>query len=200
MKRTILFAVAILAIAVLNGCVVHSIEPFFTPDNKIEMPEAIIGEWQPMTLEGDDVSGKDLNSWKFSSGSILCYDETNLSGEIDIAFFKVNNELFCDTLAGSPDSTVMNQYWIYHLYPFHILFKVIPEDDTLTFIPLNRAWMEEKIKSGEINVSFVESKSDNYRLFIASSERWEGFIKKYANDPVAFSKEHKFFFKRKKAE
>ena len=198
MRKIPIFVFILPIIIALNGCVVHSLEPFFTAENKIEMPASIVGEWLPVTLEGDDVSGKGLTSWKFGNDSVLCYDKKNLSGNIDVIFFKVNNGLFCDTQAGSPDNTVINQYWIFHLYSFHTLCKVVQKDDTLTFIPLNLTWIDEKVRSGTVEVPFIEWKNEETILFTASPEQWEGFIKEHGSDPELFSREHMFVLKRKK--
>ncbi|MCK4694189.1 MAG: hypothetical protein KAT74_00430 [Candidatus Cloacimonetes bacterium] len=195
MKKYFLFLLALLFI--LSGCVVFSLEPFFTKSNKIMTPENIIGEWIPVTLEGNDVSGQDINLWKFRNDKVISYDKKNIAGEINITFFKVNDQLFCDTQAESPDNEKLNQYWLYHLYPFHSLCKVSYQNDTLTFLPLNYEWIKGNVKEGKIKVPFVEWKSEDTILFTATSEQWESFIKEYSDDQEAFSEEFTFVFRKK---
>lgn len=193
--RTFIFILPV--ILFLNGCVVYSLEPFFYADNKIKTPEFIIGEWSPVKLEGEDVSEKNLTPWKFGSDAVICYDKKNNAGEIDFTFFKVNDQLFCDTQAGSSDDKAINQYWLFHLYPFHTLCKVNLKDDTLTFIPFNYRWIEERVAAGAMKMEFVEGKSENIILFTATSYQWENFIKEHIANQEAFSKEHAFVFKKK---
>ena len=195
MKKYFLFLLTLLFI--LSGCVVFSLEPFFTKSNKIMTPEYIISEWIPVMLEGNDVSGQDINLWKFENNKVLSFDTKNIAGEISITFFKVNDQLFCDTQAESPDNEKLNQYWLYHLYPFHCLCKVSYQNDTLTFLPLNYEWIKGNVKEGKIKVPFVEWKSEDTILFTATSEQWESFIKEYGDDQEAFSEEFAFVFRKK---
>ena len=195
MKKYFLFLLALLFI--LSGCVVFSLEPFFTKSNKTKTPEYIIGEWVPVMLEGNDVSGQDINLWKVENDKVISFDTKNITGEISITFFKVNNQLFCDTQAGSPDNEKLNQYWLYHLCPFHSLCKVIYQNDTLTFLPLNYEWIKEKVKEGKIKVPFVDWKGEDTILFTATSEQWESFIKEYEDNQEAFSDEFAFVFRKK---
>ena len=196
----------LLSCFLLSGCFIQSLNKCYTDDLKIELPQ-ISGEWISLIQQGNDVSDKNILPWKFpkyernsdSGDTIETYDSNNEYSELDVAYFKIGDNIFMDFTAGNPsrqNASMGNAFWWYGVTRTHSVCKIIFANDNLIIMPLNYKWFEDKIKKKTMNLSFIQADKDSYRIFTATAEQWVSFLKTYGSDKDLFSEEYKFVFKK----
>ena len=180
----------------LAGCYVQSLYPFYTKKAVINFPE-ILGDWKVIKHGEKYIPYSEQIPWKFSKDSLEIVDEKGIRSRIKATYFKVGDALFLDSTAADPDEQGnVGGYWVAHVYPVHMLCKVVIEGDTLTLMPLNYDWLEKnKDKLGK-EISFVEI--DEPVLFTATSEQWLSFLQKHKDTKDVFDQENAYILKRSK--
>ena len=178
----------------LNGCVVLSFGPFYLEGSKMEMPPTLLGKWQPILLEGDDVASLGIHAWNFSKDEVTAYDRQNVRAEIEVTFFMLDGHLVCDSIAGTADEKETNAIWLYHLLPMHTISKVMHKGDTLTFVPLDYEWLEKALSEKKVELSSMLW--EDMILFTATPEEWQPVLKACLANDSAFNEKNAFTFKR----
>lgn len=176
----ILFAAAAAAL-MLAGCIVQSLNPYYTKESISEIP-GIEGEWN---LLGDNGKPQPVKPWLFGKEKILAYDERGTQGMLKAVYFRAGESFFLDTTAEEP-SKETNEWWVMHVFPVHLVTRVEIHEDKLTLTPIDYSWLEKAMKSGDVNLPHIMQKEENSLIFTASAEEWMGFLKKYANDKDVF--------------
>lgn len=172
----------LLGALLLSGCV-QSLNPFFTDDAKVAMPE-LNGKW---TLLDDDGHPKRQKDWMFEDGKIMTYSEKGGSGILDATWFKVDGQLYVDTTAHTPESDKLSDWWVFHVMPLHILCKVERGESRLTFKPLALEWMKQALTNGTVSLPVVREKDNDIALFNAQPEQWMQFLKQQGTNEDAFA-------------
>jgi hypothetical protein len=185
----------VLAVFILAGCVVHSINPFYTRDLISDMP-ALYGQW--MLTKSAFREGTE-KPWIFSREAIIIPGEKGASAMLSARFFKVNDMVFLDTIAAEPQED-MSLWWTLHISPMHTVSRVMSRDNELRVIPLNSLWMEQAVKDKTVVLPSVWHEEQKVHLFTASGAEWVEFLKKYGNDPDAFPEKDAFVFERHKVQ
>ena len=126
MKRNIFLMGA--AAAILTGCVVTSVCPYYTEKDLVTEP-AIPGYW---------TNRKNPNeTWKFEQTTDLAYRltlaEPSKTTVMETHAFKLQGQLFLDIFSLEQD---------YHVIPAHYLLKVDQTSPTLRFSELDDAWLK----------------------------------------------------------
>jgi len=197
MKKIISFLSITIILLLAAGCLVQSLSPYYTDENKIPMPESLKGYWELVKEQGE--KRDNITPWIIKDGIMTVYDENNVSGRLKIVFFKVGENLYSDTIAETPEENKVNQIWLQHTMPMHILCKVINSGDDLQFIPISYKWIDEAIKEKKLALSYVEHPSeDNWPLFTAPAKDWEKFLTRHGNDQEVFSPKLAYVLKRLK--
>lgn len=181
----------LLMVSALAGCVVHSINPFYTRDLITDIP-ALYGQW--MLRESVFKEGTD-KPWIFSKDSIIIPGIKGASATLSARFFKVNDMVFLDTIAADPQEDV-SLWWTLHISPMHTVSKVVVSDNMFRVIPLDASWMEESVKNKTVTLPSVWHEEQKMHLFTASGAEWVEFLKKYGSDPNAFPEKDAFVFER----
>ena len=184
----------VLAVCLLAGCVVHSVNPFYTRDLIAEMP-GLYGQW--MLTKSTFREGTE-KPWTFSNGAIMIPGDKGTVTTIVARFFRINDVLFLDTTADEPQED-MSLWWTLHISPMHTVSKVLVDEKTLRIIPLNASWMEKAVRDKTIALPSVWHEEGKAHLFTASSAEWVEFLKKFGSDPQAFPEADAFVFERHKA-
>lgn len=185
-----------LVLIFLAGCIVQSFHPFYTDKSKVTLP-SLDGEWDAITAFGEKIDATNNPSWKISGTEVIAYDPDAQPAKIDVTFFKVGGQLFCDSMAGSIGDSKVAWYWAWHVYPVHTVTKVETNADEIIFKPLDLEWLTNRLASGKISLSNLPPTEDvHWPLFIAKSADWEKFLKKYANNGDAFPTNHVYVLKR----
>lgn len=190
-KKTPVSVWLVLAVFMLAGCVVHSVNPFYTRDLITEMP-GLYGQW--MLTKSTFREGTE-KPWTFSKDAIMIPGDKGTVTTIVARFFRVSDMLFLDTTAAEPQED-MSIWWTLHISPMHTVSKVLGDEKTLRIIPLNASWMEKAVKDKTIALPSVWHEEGKAHLFTASSAEWVEFLKKYGSDPQAFPEKDAFVFVR----
>jgi hypothetical protein len=172
---------SLLGALLLSGCV-QSLNPFFTEDAKVALPE-LNGKW---TMLDDAGHPKHQKDWVFEDSRIMTYSEKGGSGILDATWFKVDGQLYVDTTAHSLDSDMISDWWVFHVMPLHILCKVERADKRLTFKPLSLDWMKQAVTNGTVSLPVIKEKEDDIVLLNAEPEQWMQFLKQHGTNEGAF--------------
>ena len=201
MSKFKVLAVMFASIAVLVGCVVQSVHPFYTKEAIVAIPKEMKGEWQQLKESGEP--GKDISPWSFTDNTILTVEEKNVKSTLEAVYFKVGESLFVDCTAGEPDKELqkhMNGYWLFSIARIHHVSKVELSGDKLSLTPLNYEWVEKNLKAKNLSLPHVLRKEkdneEGFPLFTATPKEWMGFLEKYASDKEAFNPKNAFKFQR----
>ena len=196
MRKKVFILAVFFIILGTSGCFVKSLNPFYTDEYKVDLPQ-IMGEWKLLSTFGNDVSEKEINFWRFSDDKIETYDEHNTVSEIEATYFKVNGNDFVDWMPGEVSESHVNLYWALLVFPAHTVFRVKMSDDTLLLIPLDPEWLKSLVQEKKLSLPFVESDEDDENtLYTVKPEEWIEFLKDYGNNEDAFGKGTAFILKR----
>jgi hypothetical protein len=193
--RILLFALIINTFT-LSGCLVQSIDPYYTDGSITDIP-ALKGQWTLVEEQGKKL--QPVKAWVFEGDKIITYAERVSEGVLRAKCFKVGDSLFMDTYPDDPDEKA-NKWWVMHVFPIHVLTKIELQDDHLTLTPINESWMQDALKNGTLALPHIRQKGENSVLFTASPEQWMEFLKKYAANKSVFDEKNSLRFLRQKAE
>ena len=117
--KTLSFALLIVAAALLTGCVITSVCPFYTEKDLVFEP-ALVGNWIKQGKDADD------EVWKFEKSQDLAYRFTLIESRkatvMEVHAFKLQGQLFLDVFSMEQD---------YQVIPPHYLLKVAQLTPTL---------------------------------------------------------------------
>ena len=175
----------------LSGCV-PSLNPFFTDDAKVAMPQ-FNGRW---TMLDDAGRQKPQRDWVFEDDKIMTYTEKGGSGVLIATWFKVGDQLYVDTTAGSLEQEIVSDWWVFHVMPVHILCKVEHGGGRLTFKPLDLDWMKQAMSNSVVSLPVVKGREGDMILFNAEPEQWMEFLKRQGTNDDAFAGGDNYTFVR----
>lgn len=174
------FASIVLMCIALGGCVLGSVNPFYTPDLVVDMPE-LHGNWtyevNPEPGEGALVS--------ISEGKITISDKGAPPADARLTFFKVDGTLFADFY---PDEGQLKFTLVGEGVPVHLISLVNYQEGRLLFNPLDYEWLLKQAESGSVNIPFKKSSEDEGAdvILTASPEQWIEFLKTHRSNTRAF--------------
>ncbi len=191
--RNLLRIVPLLLLGIAAGCTIYSLNPFCTKGKIVEL-KTVSGYWKLNVSAGEDVSKNDITPWKITDNTLITYDKNSKRSDFNIAFFKLNDQLFADITATLSQN---NEYWNVTVLPMHVLVKVEIAGDALTFIPLNMEWFNktdnEKVKALK---SVAYDGNDKTRIYTNSPEEWEHFLESNMDTPELFNQKQKFVLQK----
>lgn len=174
----------------LSGCVVGSIEPFYTSDLVVEKQD-LFGRW-----DFDDSANPVPNSQIIiSSGKVTIFDDDGNPLDAKLTFFRVEDSLFADIYAdeGKLKEDLVGE----SPPPVHLVALVKVEEDKVKFNDLNYDWLSKEVVLGRINIRYTRASPTTDILFTPTSQEWVEFLKKYRNSSKAFPSETESFMIRK---
>ena len=181
-----LLIAALSALALVSGCYVQSLHPFYTDETKIPIPENILGHWNLVRENDRDMTENYPEAWKFSEEEIICYD-VGVMANLKSVFFEVDGVLFLDVQAGSSSG---NGWLNVHLLSVHQAYKVETNENEMAIIPLDYKWLREQTQTGALRVAhFIPEPDDKYSsvLLTDKPERLAELMKICATNSAAFS-------------
>lgn len=151
----------------LAGCYVQSLHPFYTKEKVIDFPK-IVGDWKVIKHGERYIPYSEQEPWRFKKNSVEIVDDKGIQSLIRTTYFKVGDTVFMDSTPTDPEEqSGVGKYWVAHVYPVHLLCKVIIKGDSLTLIPLNYDWFEKNAKEFKKEIPFI--KADGSMIFTATS-------------------------------
>ncbi len=185
--------VPILGAILAAGCIVQSLNPFYTEGAEVELP-AILGRWSPAE-DGKAEEGR--KPWRFEARQVVTYDDDGLGATLDVTYFKVGEHTFVDS---SPDEAHDDQdtseWWNVHLLATHSLCRVTLRGDRLQLRPLDYEWLRDAVREKKAALPHVEMRGRERIVFTATPEEWEIFLRKFGGHDGAFPEEHALAFVR----
>jgi len=189
--------VLVMAMFCFCGCIVQSLHPYYTAEAVIEAPVKK-GAWTMIKKSGKPAMPK---PWVFENDKITIYDDHGACGIVNVVYFKVEETIFIDAIAGEPCKGICT-WWAMHLTPVHTICRVEIQNDSLTLSPINYEWIEKKLKERPLSLPHLERKDEDFLVFTASAQEWMVFLKKHRNDSKLFSETHalKFIMQNKRSQ
>src|ERR1700690_2675549 len=123
-----------LAVTVLfiPGCIVQSLNPYYKKESVAIVP-GISGEWRLLDEKGSPGPGR---PWVFTEDKVLAYEKNVAEGKLKATYFRIGESIFLDTVADEPGEGT-NKWWTMHVFPVHVVAKVVINDNRLTLIPID---------------------------------------------------------------
>ncbi len=201
MKKALsVVALFLVSVALQVGCVVQSGGPYHAPEEKLDTPEALRGQWQlvdgPLMDDKDREALTQVPPWEFGESEVTSYDKHGTASKLDVTFFRIGKQLYCDSQPSPVEENgPPNEYWTYHVMPTHLLSKVEQQGDRLVLVTLDASWLEDQVKQGIISLPNL-SLGEGLLLYTATPEQWHDFLTQYGDDPVAFPPSEALVFRR----
>jgi len=171
----ITFAALLGIVAILAGCGLPSVYPFYTEKDVIFDP-ALVGVWGNATSNATERT-------TFEKSGDHEYKVTDINGQNTNTYtahlFRLDNQLFLDCVSETPDQFI----------PAHMLLKVDQIKPTLRFATLNEDWID-KLFEQEPNAlrHWLNKDGGNSGIVLtADTAELQQFLRKYLNTKEAFS-------------
>ena len=194
-----------------TGCaVVTSTVPYYTEQNKVEVPAELCGSWVAESPEKFD--RKAIRLELLPDGTATVHElakeekgkaeETAFTSKFQVWFFRVDGVLYADCLLKDiPGVQKLGKAAIVSLFPGHVLLKVVPAEDTLRlFYP---EALPTALKAGKLPPEFAVSRGEEtpgketgYFVCTAPGSVWEKVLKDRSIELFSSKPEDEFLFKR----
>lgn len=189
MKRIEGLCFVTITLLCFSGCIVQSLNPFYTPEAVIETPMKN-GGWEMVDENGKPEMAK---PWLFENNKITVYDEKGLSSAVKVVYFRVEDTIFIDATADEPTHKIC-AWWAMNLAPVHTICRVETKDGNLILKPIDFEWIDKALKAKTFHLSYLEKMGWDSFLITASSKDLMNFLKKNRQDNKLFSETHAMKF------
>mgnify|MGYP000988678465 CR=1 FL=1 len=194
-----------------TGCaVVTSTVPYYTEQNKVEVPAELCGSW--IAESPEKLDRKTVRLELLPDGTATVHEfakeepgkagETVFNSKFQVWFFRVDGVLYADGLLQDiPGAQKLGTAAVVSLVPGHVLLKIVPGEDSFRlFYPEE---LPKVLKAGtlppEFTVSRVEEtpgKETGYFVCTAPGSVWEKVLKERSADLFSSKPEDEILFKR----
>lgn len=191
--KKILLLLFISFVACASGCIMQSLNVFYTEEYKIS-PKDISGKWEIIN-PGNKVK---QSPWTFSEKTIDTYDDENRYGQLEVVYFKIGKNTYIDFIAGDKNfqkNFSVNEYVAMGFTAVHSIVKYEVINNTLKLYPIDTDWLFKKLDNKDIKLPFIETSSEAI-VFTATPEEWVNFLKEHENNEKLFPDKNLFTFKR----
>jgi len=191
MKRN-LFMVAGLALVLVTGCIVTSVNPLYTEKDLVFDP-ALVGAW------GED---NDKDTWAFEKAAekkykLLHTDEKGRTGTFEAHLLKLGKYQFLDLRLvdpGEKEEWQINELAAVAIImrPGHLFLKVSQIQPTLQLSALHEDWLKKLLEKdpNAIQHERIQFGTNDYRnILTADTKDLQKFVLKYADSEEAFGDE-----------
>ena len=195
---------ALAGLFVLPGCWVYSVEPLYEenlghPDPDLTFDQTLVGSWLNMDTDNDCL-------WTLVVAAeqqvyeLTMVPASNCKGEEKTTRYeghllKLDKHLLLDVAPNSADVCDL-------CLRRHTFFLISQENHTLALIPVNDDWLNAAIAQKKVTLAhLVDDRGmrevTNDVTLTASSRDLKAFVRRYANDKVAFKPDSALVFKKK---
>jgi len=197
-----------------TGCaVVTSTVPYYTEQNKVEVPAELCGSWVAESPEKFDRKAVRLELMPDGTATVHELakeeqgkaEETTLNSKFQVWFFRVNGVLYADCLLRDlPGAPKLGTAAALSLVPGHMLLKVVPAADAFRLsYPEN---LPDALKAGKLppaltvcRVEETPGKETGYFVCTAPGSVWENVLKDRSAELFSTKPENEFLFRRVQA-
>jgi hypothetical protein len=183
MKKTLFILLAAMS-ALLTGCLVTSVYPFYTAKD-IAFDGALLGDWHKVAGENEP-----REQWKFeqegTNGYRLAYTEGTNSSTVQAHLFKLKTETFLDLF--NPAQVEVQPPPI----PAHFLLRVFQLKPTVRMAALDYDWLDKLLTSQPAALRHTvipadTSTSDTRVVLTADTAELQTFILKHLKTGEAWT-------------
>jgi hypothetical protein len=188
MKRLI-FTAAGLALVLMTGCIVTSVNPLYTEKDLVYDP-ALVGAW------GED---KDKNTWAFEKAGGKAYkllhtDDKGRTGTFEVHLLKLGKYQFLDLHLvdpGEKEEWQINELAALALImrPGHLFLKVPQIQPTLQLSAMSEDWLKKLLEKDPKAIRHERIQfgtNDSRNVLTAGTKDLQKFVLKYADSTEAF--------------
>ncbi len=164
--------------AMLTACTsVHSVKPYYTDNNKIDVPKDFLGVWI-----SDDEPSQIIHLQLLASGELTVQefdsakkDQAKIT-KLKLQFFKVGGKTYADAYLAELPGEPLGLAAAMTVFPVHALVMVSSDENRFTAVVPQ---LPDDIPAELPYVTYEETpgKSDKAILFTASGEQWEKILK-----------------------
>jgi hypothetical protein len=179
--KKLTFTLIAAGIAILTGCLVTSVYPFYTEKDLVFEP-GLVGDWTNVK-EADD-------HWKFekeaSSAYRLTYRSGTNSAVMQAHLFKLRGQSFLDLFTTEANDQIQPPP-----IPSHFLLRVVQLKPNVRMAPLDYDWLKETLaenpKALRHHVVKTSNKSDDDRIVLtADTVELQEFVSKHLKTKKAW--------------
>lgn len=195
MKTRILYG--LLALILLNSCIVKSIQPFYTK-NHLKFNKALVGkwkdqknnswkiasfkeEWQAENKDQTKLMKEDLEAFEnYKEGYVISYERSKKEALFIGMPFTVNKHLFLDMTPLEYESEELNSLVAQHLLKTHSTAYVQFNDNkTITLKWLSEKVVKRLFNEEKLRLKHEEAGIDDDLILTATSEELHAFLKTF---------------------
>ena len=157
--KKLLFALAGVVTALLTGCIVTSIHPFYTSKDVVFEP-ALLGQWT--NTDGEQY-------WTFQREQTNAYHLTYISeGKTNVStvhLFKLSGQQFLDFVSADPECDALPP-----AIPSHMLLRVTQLTPTVRLSLLNHDWLKAAVEKDPklLGHAMIGNKPDDQRVVLTA--------------------------------
>jgi hypothetical protein len=194
--KTRIIILTILIAALMQGCLVKSLHPFYTKKDLV-LEKELFGDWT------DKDSGRwtihqhttgFLNTSKPDSSYDITYTDNQGSSKFQAHLFRLGGQLYLDFYPTDVKSG--SSLEDYHLIAAHTLARVSLSKNVIIIRWYNEEWLAGLFNKNRVRIAHEripydpdKKDSDSYQVILtAPTAELQDFIRKYGNDPDAFRK------------
>ncbi len=188
MKRKILALCGAAAMsALLVGCALYSLKPYYTEANRVPVPTAMAGLWKQDAMTVQIKSDGQVTIRQFSSND---GENTEFVTPATVVFFQIGDQLYADlTLTNLPGKTLRDSVAAWMLLPTHNLYRVKLDGDRLEvrwpdLESYRAAWHDGRLKLPATQVKDVP-------VFTADGEEWDSLLRNPEQEALIFPPQNK---------
>jgi hypothetical protein len=197
MKTKIIF-LTILLLAILPGCLVKSLHPYYA-DKDLLFKEELLGNWSGKDSSGWEISRHMKKTGLFNPGTPdkaydIIYTDSKGRSKFIAHIFLLDEQLYIDFY---PEEDAGNtDLGSFHYIQAHSLARLTISKNNLTIQWFNEEWLMNLFNQNRIRIAHERIPYDpddknpdrDQVILTAPTEDLQKFILKYGKDPNAFDK------------
>ncbi|MDZ4857538.1 MAG: hypothetical protein SGI88_01035 [Candidatus Hydrogenedentes bacterium] len=173
-----------LAPLLLAGCMVRSLNPIYTDEDLVQVPE-VEGTWK-----GDDETT--FSFVREGDGYLFSVKEKESSVTASAHFVRLGSEIYMDLTIPEETFDAMEKLnsglpMTVGLYttPVHVFYQIERTDGLFRMRTMNHGWVKERRDKGRLWIGHIAQ--DDSTLLIADTARVQRFLRKWAHCDEAWS-------------
>ena len=166
------------ACLIVSGCYVQALNPLYT-DTIAHFDPELVGSWMPEEDEGFLFTLIDSTRGSYT---LLC-EESGSSARFEAVLVELDHVTFLDIYPEEPDNE--NSFYMDHLLRVHNILRIERNVDTLWVSDFDPEWLETMVGAKKTSIAHVPL--EGAVLLTAPTADLQGFVRKYAKTPEAFS-------------
>ena len=177
-----------IALAALTGCTLFSLYPFYTDENRVDVPPEVRGLWSGGSLHLKILPGGRVEYRSFG-------EKETVELELQAVFFRIDGTLYADISLAGQTPAIDHAVLLGVLAPTHNLYQVAIDGDTLTVRRPDSGKLRELCRAGKVKLPYAAPlQKEDPPVFTASPQEWERALRSHSG--AIFSEKNAVRFQR----